>query len=133
MKLDKGVKEGPFPEGVLEQAREAVRHYRLTIEESQQGGFLGSSIEMPHVFAHAAEVEACLAKTRSALAIAVAALIESGRAVPAPTSENRRDQQVNIRMSANEKALLEQASNREGFRSLSDFLRTTTLRIALAG
>ena len=35
-------------------------------------------------------------------------------------------------MSANEKALLEQAAIRDGFRSLSDFLRTTTLRVATA-
>ncbi|KAA0212955.1 MAG: ribbon-helix-helix protein, CopG family [Cyanobacteria bacterium CYA] len=57
-------------------------------------------------------------------------MLELGQQPPAPAREGKRDQQVNIRLTSEEKMRLEEASRREGFRSLSDFLRASGLNRA---
>lgn len=122
----------PFDACVLDQARDLVRWYKLTVEPTQSGGYMGSSVELPYVFARAETTDECLRRTLEALAVAVAALIEKDKRVPQPASQHKRELQVNVRLSANEKLLLEETARRDGFRSVSDFIRSVTLREARA-
>ena len=93
-------------------------------------GYFGRTIEMPYVMADGETPEACVAATLEATATAVASLLEEGQTPPTSASEGKRDQQVNIRLTAEEKLLLEEASRREGFRILSDYLRSVGLNRA---
>lgn len=93
-------------------------------------GYLGRTIEMPLVMGSGHTPEACVAETLEATTAVIATILEKGEVPPASSSEGRRDQQVNIRLTAEEKLLLEEASRREGFRSLSDYLRSVGLNRA---
>ncbi len=60
----------------------------------------------------------------------IATLLERGERPPAPSSEGRRDQQVNLRLTAEERLRLDAAAAREGYRSLSDYVRAAALNRA---
>ncbi len=87
-------------------------------------------MELPHVFGDGPTVERCVEETREALIGAVALLLEEGSRPPAPARENTRTQQVNVRLTAEEKILLESTSKRKGFNGLSDFIRAAALESA---
>lgn len=90
-------------------------------------GYIGSTIELPLVMGGGKSVAACAKDVLEATIAAVATMLEAGQSPPTPAREGKRDQQVNIRLTAEEKMRLEEASRREGFRSLSDFLRASGL------
>jgi len=102
-----------------------VERYRIVLEPDDTLGFVGSSIEMPTVFADGKTAEECVHATREALSIAVATMLEMGKRPPGVGGQ--RSVQVNIRLSQQEKLILEDASKRRGFRGISDFLRTAAL------
>lgn len=54
-------------------------------------------------------------------------MLEMGEKPPAPASEALRGVQLNIRLTYEEKLLLEAAARRDGFRSVSDFVRAAAL------
>jgi len=90
-------------------------------------GFFGRTVEMPFVMADGPTLQACAESTLEATTTTIATLLEKGEKPPAPAREGKRDQQVNIRLTAEEKLRLEEAARRDGFRSLSDFLRASGL------
>jgi predicted RNase H-like HicB family nuclease len=90
----------------------------------------GSGLELPLVFAHGQSPEACVVQTRAALTAAVLLLLEAGRRPPAAATIGRRTEQVNLRLTAAEKLLLEATAKRKGFTGLSDFLRAAAIEAA---
>lgn len=90
-------------------------------------GYFGRLAEMPLVMGDGRTIAKCAAMVLEAATLAVATLLEMGEKPPAPAREGKRDQQVNIRLTAEEKLRLEEAARRDGFRSLSDFLRASGL------
>lgn len=120
----------PFDAKILKQAEEIARSYRIIIESDEDVGFFGSLAEMPLVMGDGKTVAKCVDSVIEAAIVAVATMLESGDKPPAPAREGKRDQQVNIRLTAEEKLRLEEAARREGFRSLSDFLRASGLNRA---
>lgn len=117
----------PFDKAILKQAEELVDQYRLTIEPEPDLGYLGSSVELPFVMADGKTVAACVKGTREALIATVATILEDGERPPVPAREGKRDQQVNIRLTADEKYQLENAARKQGYRSISDFIRAAAL------
>ena len=121
----------PFDPAVLSHARSMVGDYRLVLEPDEELGYIGSSIELPTVFADAKTPDACVKATREALTVAVATMLELGKR--APSGRRQRTQQVNIRLTPDERLALEEAAARQGFKGVSDFVRTAALgRIASA-
>ena len=116
-----------FDPRVLRRAHELASAYRLTFERNKDVGFLGSSVEMPGVMADGKTLEECADNATEALVSAVATVIEAGERPPSPASDHRRDVQLNIRLTPDERQRLEEAARREGFRSISDFVRTSAL------
>lgn len=117
----------PFDAATLRKARRIAAGYRLVIEPEPDVGYLGRTAELPYVMADGATVEACVRETMEATIGALATMLEEGQRPPTAASESRRDRQVNIRMTADEKERLEEAARHAGFRSISDFLRTAGL------
>ena len=70
---------------------------------------------------------------RESLTTAVATILESGQVPPSPASEQKRSEQINIRVTAEEKLLLEEAARSRGFRGLGDFVRSASLGRAARG
>ena len=53
--------------------------------------------------------------------------VERGDVIPVPNCEGKRNKQVNVRLTEEEKAILTAAANSQGFKGLSDFLRVKAL------
>jgi predicted RNase H-like HicB family nuclease len=116
-----------FKKSVFDKAKSIVGYYRITIEKNDRLGFVGSSLELPTVFADAQTPKECFQVTQEALAVAVATMIESGQRPPQPVSDQKRTFQVNVRLTPEEKVLLTNAAHNSGFRGISDFVRSTAL------
>jgi predicted RNase H-like HicB family nuclease len=117
----------PFNPKVLRHARELANKYRILLEPDDELGFMGRAVEMPFVFGDGKTPDSCVEQTRHALIAAIATLLEMNQTPPLPAAENRRVAQINLRVTAEEKLLLEEAARRKGFRGVSDYVRSTSL------
>jgi predicted RNase H-like HicB family nuclease len=116
-----------FKESIVHKAKKLVADYRIILERHDRLGFIGCSVELPTVFADAKTPEQCYKATEEALMIAVATMIESGQRPPQPASSRRRTEQVNVRLTAEEKLLFANAAMNLGFKGVSDFIRNSAL------
>lgn len=116
----------PFTAAVLKRAKAIAQQYRIILE-IEDGEYYGRGFEMPYVMADGKTAASCYKATYEALVAAVATMIENGDAPPAPSSDEKRSEQVNVRLTAMEKARLEEASRQQGFRGLSDYIRSKAL------
>ena len=117
----------PFDQVILKRARRITAGYRLILEPDDKLGFIGHALELPTGFAHGVTPDECVKVTREGLTAAVATMLEMGQRPPAPASKARRQAQINIRVSAEEKLVLEETARRNGFRGVSDFVRSAAL------
>ncbi len=116
----------PFDAAVLKQARGIVERYQIILQ-FEDGEYYGRGLEMPYVMNDGKTAGACVRATRDSLTVAVATLLEADEVPPAPASEGKRTEQVNVRLTAEEKLLLEEVARSRGFRGLGDFVRSTAL------
>ncbi len=119
--------EKPFKESVLLKAQKIASDYKIILERNEELGFIGSSVELPTVFADAKTPEECYKATEEALMVAVAVMIENGQRPPQPASAGQRTEQVNVRLTAEEKLLFSNAAMNLGFKGISDFIRNSAL------
>jgi len=122
----------PFKESIVRKAKKIVADYRIILERNERLGFIGSSVELPTVFADAKTPEKCYKAVQDALMVAVATMIECGQRPPQPASAGRRTEQVNVRLTAEEKLLFANAAMNLGFKGISDFIRNTALNNVLS-
>lgn len=116
----------PFDKAVLEQAKRLASKYEIVMW-FEEGEWYGHGLELPNVYGDGKTPQACIKSTREGFVAAVATMIEQGQKPPSPARIGERTEQVNIRLTAEEKALLESKSRARGFRGLSDFIRTSVL------
>jgi predicted RNase H-like HicB family nuclease len=118
----------PFDRELLRRARQIASRYGFLVQPHPEVGYLARGLEMPNVFADGRTVEECVRGIREALIVATATLLEMDETPPSPAGgQQERREQVNIRLTAEEKLRLEEAARSKGFRGISDFVRTTTL------
>lgn len=122
----------PFKESIVRKAGKIVADYRIILERNERLGFIGSSVELPTVFVDAKTPEKCYKAVQDALMVAVATMIECGQRPPQPASAGRRTEQVNVRLTAEEKLLFANAAMNLGFKGISDFIRNTALNNVLS-
>lgn len=116
----------PFDQAILRRARDIADSYRIIL--SHEGGlYYGRGLELPDAMNHGKTPDECVRATRDILTTAVAFLLESGQTPPAPAGENKRTEQVNIRLTPEEKLMLEERARSKGFRGISDFVRSISL------
>ena len=116
----------PFDRKILAAARRIVDQYDIVLRR-EEGEWYGHALEYPEAMGDGKTVEECVEETRKALIAGVATMLEEGQTPPAPARNNVRTVQVNIRLTAEEKALLEKRSRRKGFRGVSDYVRAAAL------
>jgi len=122
----------PFKESIVRKAKKLVADYRIILERNERLCFIGSSVELPTVFADARTPEKCYKAVQDALMVAVATMIECGQRPPQPASMGLRTEQVNVRLTAEEKLLFANAAMNLGFKGISDFIRSTALNNVLS-
>ncbi len=106
----------PFDPAVLKNAARIASHYTVLVSPEPDVGYLGRILEMPYVMADGKTRNECSDQTLEAATTVVASMIERGEAPPAPASDEKRSEQLNIRLSAMEKLQLESAAQQKGFR-----------------
>jgi predicted RNase H-like HicB family nuclease len=116
-----------FDPAIERRARQIAQRYRLVLEPDPEVGFIGRGLEMPTVFADAPTAEECVQATREALTAAVATMLEMGLRPPVPAATGVRQTQINVRLTGEEKLILEDSARRAGFRGVSDFVRAAAL------
>jgi predicted RNase H-like HicB family nuclease len=120
------VLDRPFAKRILARAKAIADQYKIIVE-MENGHWYGYGLEYPTAFGDGNTVQAAVADTREALVTVVAYLLEKGQTPPAPAREGHRTAQVNVRLTPEEKAVLESKAKAQGFRGLSDFIRTSVL------
>ena len=116
-----------FSAQVLQRARALAAKYTFVIEGDPELKYVGRTQEMPGVLADGPSIESCARATVFAVESAIASLLEAGEKPPVPAARERRTEQVNLRLTRSEKAMLAQESARRGFRGLADFVRAFVL------
>ncbi len=116
-----------FDPAIEKRARQLAQSYRLVLEPDADVGFIGRGLEMPTIFADAPTADECVSATREALTTAIATMLEMGLRPPTPVAKGARQAQINVRLTSEEKLILEDSARRAGFRGLSDFMRAAAL------
>jgi predicted RNase H-like HicB family nuclease len=116
----------PFDPAILKRAASIAAGYQIIIQ-FEDGGYYGRGLEMPMVMNDGPTPDACVEATRQSLTTAVATLLERGERPPSPASDARRSEQVNVRLTAEEKVLLDETARSRGFKGIGDFVRSTVL------
>ncbi|MCE9604519.1 MAG: type II toxin-antitoxin system HicB family antitoxin [Planctomycetia bacterium] len=108
------------------EAKRYADSYQIILQ-FEDGEWYGRGLELPQVFGDGKTPEACVENTREALEGAVAFLLEQGQRPPAAATTGQRTEQVNVRLTAEEKVLLEASAKRKGFSGLSEFVRAAAI------
>ena len=113
---------------MLRRAREIAEKYQIIIHFSD-GDYFGRVLELVNVINDGKTPAACIENAIDIATTAVACMLEKGQVPPVPASmaDERRDQQVNVRLSNFERLLLEDTARTRGYRGISDFMRAATL------
>jgi len=120
------VRDRPFDQNLLDRAKRIAARYQIILH-FEDGEYFGRGLEMPLVMNDGKTPDTCVLATREALTTAVATLLELGQAPPSPASDNKRTEQINVRLTQEEKLLLEQAARTHGFRGIGDYVRSRSL------
>jgi predicted RNase H-like HicB family nuclease len=116
----------PFDADVLAKAKGIAKQYQVVLS-FEDGHWYGRGLELSNVFADGKTVNQCVRNLREAFAGWVAYQLEEGRKPTSPARQGTRTKQVNVRLTDEEKLLLETASKQKGFIGLSDFIRAAAV------
>jgi predicted RNase H-like HicB family nuclease len=116
----------PYSPRIIKDARKIAADYQVVVH-LEDGKWYGRGLELPHVIATGKTAERCIADTQQAMCAAVALILEQGLRPPAPGRQGMRSEQIEVRLTAMEKAVLETAARSRGYRDLTDFVREAAL------
>lgn len=120
------VKSGPFDKATLAAAERIVDSYDIVMRR-EEGEWVGHALEYPEAIGVGRTVQGCMDATRESLVLGVASMLENGETPPIPARQNVRSEQVNLRLTPEEKAVLESRSRTKGFRGIADYVRAVAL------
>jgi len=119
----------PFDPHTMAKALKVADQYQVILA-FQDGHWYGRGLELPNIHGDGKTVNQCVEDTREAFCGWVAYLLEEGQRPPTPAREGTRTAQVNVRLTSEEKVLLEATAKRKGFSGLSDFVRAAAMELA---
>ena len=115
----------PFDVDTLAAAARLAERYQIILVQDE-GVWIGRGLEMPNVYGDGKTPGLCIKQTRQAMTAAVATMLELGQRPPAPAGD-KRVEQVNVRLTTEEKLTIERTAKANGFRGIGDFMRTRAL------
>lgn len=116
----------PFDAAIWEQAKRIAADYEIVMW-FEDGDWYGRGLELPNTYGDGKTPAACIASVRHGLVLTVATMLEDGERPPVAGRAAQRTEQINIRLTADEKARLENRSRAGGFRGVSDYVRSSVL------
>ncbi len=116
----------PFDPEILRRARKIADSYQIILQ-FEDGKYYGRTFEIPNAMNDGKTPDECVEATRDILTTLIAYMLEIGEIPPPSASDSKRTEQINIRLTAEEKLVLEGAARNKGFRGISDFVRTASL------
>jgi predicted RNase H-like HicB family nuclease len=108
------------------QARPIAEKYQMVIW-FEDGEYYGRGVELPYSFGDGKTIDRCARDTREAFITTIASMLQDGFTPPAPAAEGKRDQQINIRLSSEEKLMLETKARQSGAAGISEYIRAVAL------
>lgn len=108
------------------QAAKLADRYRITLWQDE-GEWWGRCVELPNCLGNGKTPEAAFAATKQAVIASLASDLADGIPVPLPAREGVRSEQVNIRLSADEREAIEANAIAAGFKGLADYIRAVAL------
>lgn len=120
------IQSGAFDKAILAAAKRLVNAYDIVMRH-EEGEWGGHALEYPEAIGVGKTVQECMVETRKTLLVGVASMLEDGDTPPTPARQNVRSEQVNLRLTPEEKAVLESRSRAKGFRGIADFIRAAAL------
>jgi predicted RNase H-like HicB family nuclease len=121
----------PFDPAILKRAREIVAHYQVVIR-LEEDGYYGRGLELPNALGDGDTPAQCLESTKESMTAVVAFMLERGEQPPPAASDEAKLVQLNVRISAGEKVMFEEAARQRG-QGLSEFIRSAAVERAKAG
>jgi predicted RNase H-like HicB family nuclease len=112
---------------LLARARKIAEQYRIILEPDEDAGYIGHPLELPGCYDDGKTPDECVANVIDAATTLVAYMFEEGRTPPVPATEAKRTEQINVRLTEEEKLRIEAAAKRDGFRGISDFVRAAAI------
>jgi predicted RNase H-like HicB family nuclease len=116
----------PFAKDILARATAIVKRYQIVLW-FEDGDWYGHGLELPGAYGDGKTPTAAVADTREGMIAVVGYMLEQGERPPTPASEGQRTEQINIRVTCEEKSLLETRARAGGFKGIADFVRTAAL------
>lgn len=116
----------PFSADILAEAQRISADYEIVVW-FEDGEWYGHGLELPHTYGDGKTPQDCIASVREGLAATVASILADGERPPSPARLGERTEQVNIRLTARERSLLDSRSRAGGFKGLSDYMRAAAL------
>jgi predicted RNase H-like HicB family nuclease len=127
--VSEGAVDRPYTPAILTRARAIADQYQLVMWR-EDGEWYGRGVEVPNAMDDGKTPDECAANVREALVSHVAYLLEKGEAPPPAVATRTRAEQINLRLTADEKLTLETAAKQGGFGGVSDFVRTVAMKAA---
>jgi len=121
------IKTGPFDADIQAAAEKLADSYDIVLRRDDDGEWEGHALEYPECVGFGKTVMECMHETRELLISGVGTMLERGQMPPVAARQNLRTEQVNMRLTPEEKALLESRSRAKGFRGVADYMRSTVL------
>lgn len=116
----------PFDPAILTRATEIAARYRIIVSQ-KEGEFYGEVLELPHTYGDGATVQACIDSTLEGAVLVIGCMLEEGEVPPPPAADGIRTEQVNVRLTADERVRLDDLAKRSGFTGISDYMRVAAL------
>ncbi len=107
-------------------AAKLAKEYKYTVWP-EDGEWWSRCVELPHCMGDGKDVESAIEAARETVAAGLAADLAAGMPAPHPAREGVRSEQVNIRLSADERATIEANAQRAGFKGMADYIRIMAL------
>lgn len=118
----------PFDAAILKRAKEIVDRYQVVIRR-EEDGYFGRGLELPGALGDGTTPAHCLNSTKESMAAVVAFMLERGETPPAAAADETKLVQLNVRISAGEKLMFEEAARQRG-QGLSEFIRIAAVERA---
>src|SRR5437016_7629243 len=99
----------PFARDILAKARKLARTYQVLIW-FEDGEYYGRGLELPFTAADGKTPQECFENVGEAFVSTIALMLERGETPPRAASEAQRTEEVNVRMSVQERLRAEEAA-----------------------
>lgn len=100
--------------------------YRITLWR-EEAEWWGRCVELPLCLGSGRTPQQAIDSTKEAIVAGLATDLARGIPAPIPAREGVRSEQVNVRLSPDEREAIESNARRAGFKGLADYIRAVSL------